>query len=103
MGWEHCHLYEFTIGKRPNVRTLSCAMEEYIMFSPFGNEMENAADFDLSSLNRKRMKFTYTYDFGDSWEHEITVEAPDYAYADNPLVFVLSGKRNSGMGGRLRS
>jgi hypothetical protein len=94
MGWENCHLYEFTIGKRPHVRTLTGKMEEDIISSPFGGNMEDAADFDLSFLNRKEMKFTYTYDFGDSWEHEIIVEDANYDYSGDQLVFVLSGKRN---------
>jgi hypothetical protein len=92
MGWEDCHLYEFTVGKRPHARTLSIVDEE--MISPFGEDTDDVADFDLSFFSRKGMKFTYTYDFGDSWEHEITVEDSNYDYSGDQLVFVLSGKRN---------
>jgi predicted RNase H-like HicB family nuclease len=38
-------------------------------------EGENAAQVTLASLQlTKGARFTYVYDFGDDWEHEITVE-----------------------------
>jgi hypothetical protein len=95
MGWENCHLYEFTIGKRPYTRTLTSIIDDDIVSAPFDDDTEDAADFDLSFFNRKGMKFTYTYDFGDSWVHEITVENSSYNYSGDQLVSVLSGKRNS--------
>lgn len=65
MGWYNCHLHSFTI-----------------------DDMDYGAaddDFDDSLIDHKRVRldqvvqrakarFTYLYDFGDGWEHEIVVE-----------------------------
>ena len=39
------------------------------------NEAKDEREFKLSSLARKGRKFTYEYDFGDGWVHDIVVEA----------------------------
>src|SRR5258708_1799653 len=69
MGWEDCHLHEFSIGKRrfgtpdPDDRLMgitSASSERTVTLS--------------SVLGRVGAKATYTYDFGDSWEHGIVLE-----------------------------
>lgn len=62
-SWLDYHLYEFRIGgrrfERPEVEA----------------EGENAAEATLASFQFiKGARFTYVYDFGDDWEHKITVE-----------------------------
>lgn len=52
MGWENAHLYEFTKGR------------DYLS--------KSAILFQVAP--RVRSKFIYTYDMGDSWDHEILVE-----------------------------
>jgi len=80
MGWEDCHLHQFYIGKQrfgvpdPN--------EEFMDGSPTLNERKTCL---ANVLNRVGAKATYIYDFGDSWEHALTVEKilpaePDVAY-----------------------
>lgn len=62
-SWLDYHLYAFQIGGRRFERPEAEA------------EGENAGEITLSSLQlRKGARFTYLYDFGDDWEHEITVE-----------------------------
>jgi len=62
-SWLDYHLYEFRIGGRRFERPEAEA------------EGENAGEITLTSLQlRKGARFTYLYDFGDDWEHEITVE-----------------------------
>lgn len=94
MGWENSHLYEFIVGGRRDGRHYSVPMDEFMSgFEDFGDG--NTADFDLSFLTRKGMKFAYIYDFGDSWDHELVAENVDYEHSDNdPPVVVLAGKRN---------
>lgn len=65
MGWWDEHLYEFEIGGKHFVDPRS--VDEL--------GLENAMEAVLGEVVRKEgTKFTYTYDFGDSWEHEILVE-----------------------------
>jgi hypothetical protein len=80
MGWEDCHLHQFYVGKRrygvpdPN--------EAFMGGSSALNE-KNA--YLANVLNKVGAKATYIYDFGDSWEHALTVEKilsaePNVAY-----------------------
>jgi Plasmid pRiA4b ORF-3-like protein len=68
MGWEDCHMHEFRIGQQlfgtPN------AMEE-AFGGPHTASERTARLSDVLGRSRKAM---YTYDFGDSWDHEIVVE-----------------------------
>jgi len=66
MGWEDCHLHQFHIAGK--------------IYGIDDGEGWGPAPIDerrtrLDQLGRKGTRFTYEYDFGDSWEHDITVEA----------------------------
>jgi hypothetical protein len=70
MGWYNSHLHMFMIGR-----------EQYSTPSPYKGvsldelDAENAQLVKLSKLNLAQGdKFTYEYDFGDSWEHTILLE-----------------------------
>lgn len=79
-GWTDAHLHEFLVEK--------CT---YCMFDNV-NVLEGLGELDreerddrktkLQGLLSQGQKFTYLYDFGDSWTHNITVEKietrPDY-------------------------
>ena len=69
MNWENCHFHEFEVrGNR--FSSAQSGLDE--MFGDVGDEDAMC----LADLNlRKGSKLTYTYDFGDSWEHLIEVEA----------------------------
>lgn len=93
MGWMNSHLYEFAVGGRHGQRYTGSP------FDPFAGPMDdfgdnNASDYDLSFIDRKGMKFSYTYDFGDCWDHTIVVEDANYDYSGESPVVVLKGKRN---------
>ncbi|MCQ2288469.1 MAG: plasmid pRiA4b ORF-3 family protein [Muribaculaceae bacterium] len=93
MGWEMEHLHQF--------------VKDRTFYSvPIGDE----AEFDLFSLTEKKDsrnctigdliikkgdKCTFEYDFGDGWEHLITVqESRDYDEGENrTLVTLTGGKR----------
>jgi len=93
MGWDNYHLYEFIIGGRRGGRHYSAAPDFVDDWDDFGTE--DATRYDLSFLTRKGMKFTYIYDMGDSWDHEIVAENVNYEHpGDEPPVVVLTGKRN---------
>jgi hypothetical protein len=68
MGWENYHLHVFEIdGSR-----FSIPMEDFE-----DSEDKDAGTVTLASLNLNQSgrRFTYVYDFGDDWLHELEVEA----------------------------
>jgi len=66
MGWTNSHLHQFEVGG--------------ILYGTSDPEFgvrrmsENRTTFD-QVLRRPRDRMTYEYDFGDSWEHDILIEA----------------------------
>src|SRR5437016_5684388 len=67
MGWTNSHLHAFQIG-----------LLEYGMPGEDEDGEPSAADDNSVLLRhaiaRQGLKFTYEYDFGDGWLHEIRVE-----------------------------
>lgn len=80
-GWGDEHMHEFKVGKR----TFAAAPDEgFPVDSMFGGpEGEDEWTVRLADLKlAAKSTFNYTYDFGDSWEHQVTVEkilTPDEA------------------------
>lgn len=75
MGWEDYHLYRFEIGDREYAKP-----DEYEALS-----FKDAQRALLGSEVQTGDTFTYEYDFGDSWLHQIVVEQelspePDMRY-----------------------
>jgi Plasmid pRiA4b ORF-3-like protein len=66
MGWLDCHLWEFTIGKQ----RYGLSMDE-----DWGTEPRiEAGKVGLRDLLKPRKTvIDYLYDFGDCWEHRITI------------------------------
>src|SRR5581483_12088807 len=78
MGWRNCHLHQFMSGSG-FLRTF------YGVPNPdCGAEVQDETRFRLAGVApAAKRKFTYEYDFGDSWDHEILVEKilpPDPAF-----------------------
>jgi hypothetical protein len=64
MGWTNSHLHSFTIGG-----------ERYGMhFDEYPDDEIDEKDVTVLQALREQRRFTYEYDFGDSWEHEVVVE-----------------------------
>lgn len=83
MGWENAHLYEFQFQDR----------SFGLMDDEAPEEQEDAEEVELESLGLKKGdQFLYTYDFGDSWEHTLTVEDLRPDVPDHPVC--LDGARN---------
>ena len=71
MGWTDSHMFEFDInGTR---------------YTEEPESIEDGLDSDRYLLkdmvNEKNFSFTYLYDFGDGWEHELILEDNDYNLA----------------------
>jgi len=65
MGWQGGHLHQFHVGELPLTAADSEAEE-------FG---EDERGYALKALVEVGGSFDYLYDFGDSWEHTVVVEA----------------------------
>jgi hypothetical protein len=63
MGWDNYHLHQFIVG------------HTYFGEPDPDYDSEDDRKVNLSQIvEREKQKFTYEYDFGDSWLHEILIE-----------------------------
>ena len=68
MGWKDCHLHEFKI-KEQSYRAYEQMYEE--IDEP---DMHDEGEYRINKLLQEGDSFQYIYDYGDYWEHQITVE-----------------------------
>jgi hypothetical protein len=83
MGWEHSHMHDFRIGK--------ATYGDSEMLVDESDQDEREASL-AQVVPRAKRKFRYMYDFGDSWEHEIVVEAVGPPDPDLRYPAVLAGE-----------
>ena len=85
MGWYDCHLHEFQAGGRS-----------------YGDRSQLAEFDDVLNERTVRLhqvapgpgsKFSYQYDFGDDWQHELLVEAVLAPAPDVRYPICLTGRR----------
>lgn len=90
MGWYNCHLWEFDL----NGQSFGPVDKTGMMgFTP--DEMEDAAKQKVSAFaDREKAKFSYTYDMGDDWEHQILVEKVLPRVPDQHYPLCIDGKMN---------
>jgi hypothetical protein len=84
MGWNDKHLHLFTIGKKL-----------YTEFPEVKEDGLECGKYRLSDLVKQQGRtFQYRYDFGDDWDHEITLEDKQYIHKDSRnTIFCLDGSR----------
>ena len=63
MGWKDSHLHEFKIKER-----------RYQAEEQMYDDMFDESDYRINKLLQEGDSFEYIYDYGDCWEHKITVE-----------------------------
>ncbi|BAY16486.1 phage integrase / plasmid pRiA4b ORF-3-like protein (plasmid) [Anabaenopsis circularis NIES-21] len=82
MGWDNYHMHSFSI-----------AGIDYGQPQPEFN-VRSEKTVKLSQVVKgEKSKFFYTYDFGDSWEHEILVEKELPSTPDTNYPVCITGKR----------
>jgi hypothetical protein len=82
-GWQGVHLHSFEIGGR-----------QFGEPDPLGElELQDELDVRLDSVAAAGARFSYVYDFGDWWEHEITVENVVPAHPDDRHPTCVAGDR----------
>ncbi|MEN8905417.1 MAG: plasmid pRiA4b ORF-3 family protein [Clostridiales bacterium] len=83
--WQDYHLFEF------NIYNINLGLPDE---SGFGeNPDKNAKREKIDSYFKKGVKFIYTYDFGDNWEHKISVEDILEGEEDKKYPVCIKGKR----------
>ena len=89
MGWENCHLHQFTIN---DVEFGPVSPDDM----PFGPEFEDETQVVLRNVlpqHGERFLFGYTYDFGDDWRHEVLLEGKPDPVAGQKYPVCLEGER----------
>src|SRR5450759_5245617 len=83
MGWRDCHLHAFDIGGEQfgDRRSVDVVVDEN---RPTRNGL----------LRSSVVRFAYTYDFGDNWEHTIAFEKSEPAVEGQSYPVCIAGKRN---------
>ena len=85
MGWEDRHLHSFEIGGKQYGALLTDLEEEEQDLDERGIPLHEFLGADD--------RFTYEYDFGDSWIHDIEVESADEGISSQRLAVCLEGAR----------
>lgn len=84
MGWANAHLYLFKIG--------NLELSDPVTAEEFG--VVSADGLTLGQLLAPGMEpFTYEYDFGDAWQHEIAVEKVLHSVNMDEYPLCLGGQR----------
>ena len=89
MGWTDSHLHEFTV--RDKRYAPPDEEDQFLEIETF-----DESKFRLNQLLQTGDAFEYLYDFGDSWQHRITVESiQDLGIGDRNAgrVWIESGQR----------
>lgn len=84
MGWTDSHMHEFTKGS-----------DRYgVADEDFPSDIHDEANYRLDQiLKAEKEKLIYTYDFGDSWSHEVVLEKILPFKAGVVLPVCLKGSR----------
>lgn len=86
-GWEDQHLHQFEVGEQ------RYKSPEWID-DPFQTFVQSEDEITLARLlNRKVQRFTYVYDFGDSWTHDLKVEKRGEPDPNTAYPALTGGKR----------
>jgi hypothetical protein len=89
-GWWNSHLFQFS---EKGFGSYQIITEIYDEFEPDFNEQIPAKEIKISDVfKREKQKFVYIYDFGDSWEHDITLEKINTEKSRYPSLLDGKGK-----------
>ena len=93
MGWTDMHLHHFQIG--PDAKNFRVVP----FLTPFDLEEGETdgileADVRLDEvIAEPRQRLFYTYDFGDSWDHTLTLEKVEPWVEGDPVAVCVAGRR----------
>ncbi|MFO0900732.1 MAG: plasmid pRiA4b ORF-3 family protein [Pirellulales bacterium] len=90
MGWENAHLHQFEIDRQ------RYSNHEYQLDGWEDDDSLDANELRLSELlsrRRKSLRFSYEYDFGDGWRHQIAYEGKSAAESGVDYPRCIDGAR----------
>ena len=97
MGWSDGHLHRFWVGPAKRLWTGPHLVNDLDEHEWDDDESRSAGHEDAVEvdqlLRRAGDRLFYTYDFGDGWDHSITVESVRSATDDDPPAVCLDGRR----------
>src|SRR5271155_865849 len=82
MGWTNSHLHQFRVGQKLYGMHIEDWPDE---------EIDEAGVTVLQALREER-RFTYDYDFGDGWEHEVVIEELTWSYFGLKFAVCIDGQ-----------
>ncbi len=88
MGWTRSHLHEFRINET------RYGVPDEISWEAADRVHPEDDVFLHDVLNHKEQRFTYVYDFGDDWHHELVVEEILETESDRRGAYCLGGERH---------
>ena len=92
MGWQNEHLHQFVTKGRTEHYTTAKKDDDDDFWS--GRQLWGG-DYTIGHLLKaEKEKVTFEYDFGDGWEHDVTLsKVEEYADDESHTVKLISGKR----------
>jgi len=84
MGWDNSHLYDYTCG-----RSLRWADEAGFFEGSDDRSLAKSTLADVIAEMGRQKSFTYTYDMGDSWEHDLRPSKPRDMAAGEAVIALL--------------
>lgn len=90
MGWENYHIYQFVLGRNSYILDSEDDADGF-----FGVDIQRSNVLKLSDIfKNEKQKIEYEYDFGDGWEHRITLEKIVEKENNVNYPICIAGKRN---------
>ena len=92
MGWRDCHLHQFTVDDPRTGRRCRFGIPDDSGFHGVRDVLTGWEHAVAPYLTVDGHPALYTYDFGDDWQHEITLEAITEDDGDHVLPRCLAGE-----------
>ncbi|HHW39724.1 MAG TPA: plasmid pRiA4b ORF-3 family protein [Syntrophomonadaceae bacterium] len=90
-GWQDYHLFNFDLGDV----VVHIPDPDYAPGELYGGKKElNAKRTKIDELLVERKRCTYTYDFGDKWQHEVVLEKTLEAKEGRHYPLCIAGARH---------
>lgn len=90
MGWTNSHMHQFIVGK---LRYTDPEMLDDVFAEPDEKPYNGMHLSDLIRLHGPKLRMIYEYDFGDGWEHQITLEKTSVPESGVKYPRCLAGAR----------